>query len=382
MATGIFEGFETVTLPAGATEVVFGVNVFQVQASVLTAETGTVAELIEKYRAQLGLPEGVEVFVDGVKLSSDARIPANCQRVEIMKPAGTKGIGSLLVPNLPLTDKDAVMIVITREDTVEYIRWILDGAIDIKLMPYITLIGNRHLINEHGAYYIGHPVVAATRKSLRSPETVIYRRVAGGIAPTAPLTVNTVRDSQTERVVRTILNGETFTGSRKLEVGETLIVVLPGKTSQEDFVQWVHDQTSKAVNAYAEYESAREVKTQPRITKLEAMNWLKLRAIAVKSGVKATGKGRTSAAIIADLLNKEFPKDDCQEFTNAWLAENAPEALTFTSPTSKEERRAELNAWPYNFRDLGDLVIRYGGRSALMGKDEMIEFILKHEGYA
>lgn len=330
MATGIFEGFETVTLPAGATEVVFGVNVFQVQASVLTAETGTVAELIEKYRSQLGLPEGVEVFVDGVKLSSDARIPKDCQRVEIMKPAGTKGNGNLPVPNLPLADKDAVMIVITREDTTEYIRWILDGAIDRDVMPFVNLdSGRKSLKFEDGKYYIGHPVVAATRKSLRSPETVMYRRVAGGIAPTAPLTVNTVRDMQTERVVRTILNGETFTGCRRLEAGETLIVVLPGKTSQGDFAQWAVDQQMYADGAVQAAYIEQDIKMEPRKAKLEAMNGLRLRAIAVKSGVKAAGKGRTSTAIIVDLLNKEFPEPDGQVIKNAWLEENAPEVLAY-----------------------------------------------------
>ena len=50
--TSPFAGFEEVALPEGAAELVFGVNVLQIQASVRTTEDGTVAELIAKYRDQ------------------------------------------------------------------------------------------------------------------------------------------------------------------------------------------------------------------------------------------------------------------------------------------------------------------------------------------
>lgn len=320
----IFDDFDSVELPEGSREIVYGVNVLQEQARVATVETGTVAELVKKYRQQLGLPAEVVVFVDGVKLSSCDTIPSDAHRIELIKPAGTKGA------DIPFAQSDAVKIVIAREDTAELVvrHPIQEGKISLSLENMLPEMGMEILSRGRNYLTIGYfeTEVKVTRSNLR-PIATMVRRLQGGFSENSELTLNTVIAGESESPLRIELNGETFTGCRELVAGETLVIVLPGEASQEDFEAWAADQRQNADGAVISAHIDRDDAIEKRMAKLMAMNWAELRIAAAKLDVKAAGAGRTADAVRADILLKEFPEVDEAKVYNAYLAEFAPELL-------------------------------------------------------
>ena len=78
MGKDIFTDFDDFDIPDpdGGTELVYGVNVIQVEACVRTSETAeTVGAMVEKYREQLGIPTDAVVFIDGEKMEAYDAIP-------------------------------------------------------------------------------------------------------------------------------------------------------------------------------------------------------------------------------------------------------------------------------------------------------------------
>jgi hypothetical protein len=338
-STTPFADFEAVALlPADAAEIVYGVNVLQIEASVRTIETGTVAELVEKYRAQLGLPNDVVVFVDGVKLGAADSIPADARRIEIVKPSGEKGAQLLsATPKIPLDRKDAILIRILRLDTVNYTaaRTELYGAMSEDLALYVTLKDGAEAIErEGGQIYIGRRITEtkATRFFV-SEFAQEWRRVQGGVALVDKLSIKKVRASYPTALEFhlnfAICPPNLHNIYPDLNAGDVFDVVISGETRTADFGEWVKAQRELAESRYHnDFLIKRHNKRAYRIQDLEKMSWIKLRLTAAKAGVKVAGLGRTAKKIIDDLIAVEFPEPIGEaEFIASWLKENAPEVL-------------------------------------------------------
>lgn len=321
----IFAGFEEFESEVSGTQIVYGVNVIRVDAEVTAdAESGTVAELVERYRTVLNLPKDVVVFVDGVRFTPEAVIPPEARRIEIVRPAGRKG-GLCLeqTPKIELADEDACYITIARRDKVEYKATEEVGEMSESLIPEVDL-GNLFVIavSPDGTATIGKTVTRVTRHPLRTEASV--RRRAG------ELTINDILMAIGESPVEVQLNGEELPDGRcrVLEPGDELVIILPGETRQESFETWAAEMRAAARAAYDEACADREAAVETRKAQLEEMSWWDLRVLGRIRGVKLSGLGRTADAIRADILKAEFPElPPEEEFVATWLVEHAPEAL-------------------------------------------------------
>jgi len=325
-ANDIFAGFEEFEVEGGTT-LVYGVNVLRVDAEV-KADPGEICvqELVAQYREILGLPAEVVVFVDGQKYAPSDRIPAAARRIELVKPAGTKGATCLeQTEKIPLSDKDAVTIVIARRDTVAYQATEEVGTMSESLISQVDLGEDLFVIAvaAGGTAAIGRMVTRAVRHPLRVEATA--RRRAG------ELSINDVLMALAETPVEVQLNGtpqpEGF--CTELQPGDELIIVLSGETRQESFASWAAEMRAAARGAYWAAEIDRDSAVETRRAQLEEMSWWDLRVLGRIRGVKLAGLGRTADAIRADILQAEFPElPSEEEFVAAWLAEHAPEVTS------------------------------------------------------
>lgn len=325
MANDVFLEFEQFEQVEDGTTIVYGVNVLRVDAEVEADPSGMcVQQLVEKYREMLALPQDVVVFVDGEKYAPSDYIPAAARRIEILKPAGTKGT----TDRIELEPEDAAKIIIVRQDTIEYVAMVLDGAMSEDLLPFADFDGGREVLRvEGGQAYIGHPETKATRTEFRT-EAKMTRRTGSG------LTINDIISALSARYERSLvemrLNGEALPDGtcQELAAGDELAIVLSGETRDESFEGWAAEQRNQAGWAHYAEGYDRDASIPARAEELVALNWAQLRILGAKHGVKLAGKGRNADAIRADILAAEFPELPPEdEFVSAWLATNAPEAL-------------------------------------------------------
>lgn len=301
MATNssVFAGFEEVAEMQGGTQLVYGVNVLQIEAEVQTQTQGlTVSELVERYRKALNLPADVVVFVDGVKYDMGATVPPAAERIEIVKPAGVKGSDFSETLTIPLMDEDSAEIVIAAEDTVlcQVAQAHPRGKMEFSLLDRVDLRGMEVLSVSRRYAVVGYRDMnlRATRKHLR-PVARISRRVVGGVAKTKSLDGAIV--AKVLDALRMEFNEEP--SARVLHAGDILRVVVGGERITVD------------CTAIAR-----------RAAEIAELGWTRLRLLGAKRGVKVAGKGRTSDAIRSDLLRAEFPEilgDAEDAFVMTWL---------------------------------------------------------------
>jgi len=197
----MFKGFETIDgVDNDAVQLVYGVNVIRVDATATVARTATIGELVEDYRERLALPADAVVFVDGVQMRLDDDLPADCRRVEVVKPAGVKGAG-----DIPLTADDAARVEVVRRDQI------------------VVVAGRTTEYVEIGA---------ATR---RADGTVTLNDVVGGAD-------------------EAYVNGGGDWACRALEPGDHIVVVIPGETREITLAEWTSAEAHAAEGAMVAYE--------------------------------------------------------------------------------------------------------------------------------
>lgn len=283
----LFDEFEVAN--GAGFEITYGLPVVEIEATVKAMiENGTtVADLVARFKTQLGLPENTIVFVDGNLFAASTTIPADAKRIEIVKAAGAKGAATLAAtPTIPLKDEDAAIIVIAAEDTVNYIcrQPVEEGKISVSLESRLS---GMFVVLSRGPKFltVGHHYdkILASRKVLRQI-TIMKRRVQGGIAKNDSLLVTEV----TEHLYPLrILWNDDFIGKELifLRPGDRLTIVVRGMSLTEDYTK---------ISDFA--------------AKLAEMNWFTLRALGLRYGLKVAGKGRTMQVIAWEILKVEFPE--------------------------------------------------------------------------
>lgn len=330
-----FVDFEAVTdLPPDATELVFGVNVFQVEAEVKASPQGMTTEgLVAKYLAGLNLPADVVVYVDGKRHAMTDAVPATAKRVELIKPSGEKGASLSTTPTIALEDKDSVRIRVLRRDTVHYTTIVEEflGEMDRVLLTHVELKGLEVLTWGNTLVRVGRrsTVTKVTRNGY-AVVSDIRRRATGGVAQTRPLSINDLRGEYSD-AVEFRLNGEKCADGyyRDLAAGDVIEVYLTGETRTDDFESWKAWVTLLATMAYTAVSDQHHKEFTARRTELQAEPWVSIRTLAKNTWAIVTGgRGRTKEALIEEILEKEFPEIPAEdEFVKAWLAEHAPEVL-------------------------------------------------------
>jgi len=295
MSTSIFEGFEAVEELDGnnAVQLVYGVNVLRVDAEVKASRTGTVGQMVAAYREQLGLPQNVVVFVDGVKLESSATIPADARRIDVVKPAGEKGSSDL--PIIPLTDEEAIVVELYARDItfvwetrIEELGTMSDALLDVIALPAgVEVIGA--LTEEEGQVVIGR------LHRERVAEHVTMRQLAHA-RRRPPLSLNDLWSGASQEVLETLINEEVVSDCCDLAAGWEVVLVVDGQHVAVDLEDWTAHMQAQARAAYQDAIWAQDLAMSARQAELEAMGFFAIRKVGKEAGIRVAGLGRTAAS--------------------------------------------------------------------------------------
>lgn len=347
-----WEDFGSEESTAGMAKVQFGLSVDTVQ---LVGEGHqkldglNPVELAKQFAATFNMPvEGLRVFVDGeeVSFTEDTVIPDTAQSVVYRDPATEKGAPVLL----PMDDSETMTVHVAAVDQHLVVRrWSEDQG----TMVFTGLVSLAFEFNPQAACIFeglreeriesGLRFWADHQETIRLTETPRLLRDAKMVVEDGVGTCDLI-EAQGEDIVALILNGKQIDlGSNEpLGRGDTLIIMVKGLVTEEDFEAWSEDQYQNANGAITAAQYDRDDAIEERARELAAMTWSRLRIEAAKKKygglIKLAGAGRTKEVIMAEILETDLPKLDEEAVYNAYLEEFAPELLAEETEDEEDDQ--------------------------------------------